>query len=171
MAFLENILGAFALAMADRLNDRLQSTSGRSEGGLIALNQIASRSNPSIDELRPSLAVATHSAATRVVARLEADQLITKNKTGKDSRFTHLALTPKGKAVRKSLLQQRHLFLSECTAALTQDERQTLEQLVQKMLAAMDFDASSCDRTCRLCDTRRCDEAQCPVQINTDNDR
>ncbi|WP_108126247.1 MarR family winged helix-turn-helix transcriptional regulator [Saccharospirillum mangrovi] len=168
MAYLENILGAFALTLADRLNSRLQSKSGRSEGGTIALNQIASRHNPTIDDLRSSLAVETHSAATRVVARLEADDLITKTKSGTDSRFTHLALTPKGKAVRKSILREKQSFLSDCLSVLNAEERLALEQLMQKMLASMEFDEAGCDRTCRLCDTRTCQHPQCPVQINTD---
>lgn len=165
MAYLENILGAFALTLSDRLNDRLQSVSGRSEGGMVALNQIASRHNPTIEDLRSSLAVETHSAATRVVARLEADQLITKNKNGQDSRFTHLSLTRKGKAVRQSILLEKQTVLSDCLATLNKTERKTLEQLIQKMLGHLDFDEAGCDRTCRLCDTEVCDNPRCPVQV------
>lgn len=165
MPHLENILGAFALTIADRVTKRALETSHCSEGGIIALNQIGTRERPTIEDLRASLDVDTHSAATRVVARLEADQLVTKTKSDEDSRFIHLALTEKGAAVRESILAERQNILEEAISTLNEDERQTLETLLKKILGGLPFDHRACDRTCRLCDTGACSDPDCPVQI------
>lgn len=165
MPHLENILGAFALTIADRLTKRVLDSSHCSEGGAIALNQIGSRERPTIEDLRASLDVDTHSAATRVVARLEADDLVTKTKSSQDSRFIHLALTDKGKELRSTVLTQRQHFLESALGSLDQSERETLEKLIKKILAQMPFDRRACDRSCRLCDTDACANPDCPVQI------
>lgn len=165
MSHLENILGAFALTISDRLNKRVLGTSHCSEGGVIALNQIGTRERPTIEDLRASLDVDTHSAATRVIARLEADQLVTKTKSGEDSRFIQLTLTNKGVAVRNSILTERQNLLQEAISILTQDERQILEGLIKKILGGLPFDRGACDRTCRLCDTSVCPDPDCPVQV------
>lgn len=165
MSNLENILGALALTIADRLTKRVLETSHCSEGGVIALNQIGTRERPTIEDLRASLDVDTHSAATRVVARLEADQLVTKTKSDEDSRFIHLALTEKGATVRDTILSERQRFLEGALSALNEGERHVLEELIKKVLGNLPFDRRTCDRTCRLCDTGACPDPDCPVQV------
>lgn len=165
MSHLENILGAFALAISDRLTKRVLKRSHCSEGGVIALNQIAIREHPTIEDLRASLDVDTHSAATRVVARLEADELVTKRKSDEDNRFVHLSLTDKGKAVRNEVITERDDFLKSALAVLDGQERKTLERLIKKVLCNLPFDRQACDRTCRLCDTGVCLDSECPIQI------
>lgn len=165
MPYLENILGSFALTLADNLKESASESSGCSEGGAIALNQIGSEQHITIEDLRASLGVSTHSAATRVVARLEADHLVTKFKSGEDSRFTQLALTNKGKALRKTILSERQKLLENALSALDEDEKQALEGLIKKMLTQMPFDDRACNRSCRFCDTRVCPDPDCPIQV------
>lgn len=167
MPQLENILGAFTLMIADRLKERAVKSSHCSEGGVIALNQIGSRERPTIEDLRASLHVDTHSAATRVVARLEADELVTKTKSDEDSRFVQLALTNKGEAVRNAVLRERELLLEETLAPLDREERQVFEELLKKIIGNLVFDRQDCERTCRLCDESLCVHAACPIQMSS----
>ncbi|MBA5776397.1 winged helix-turn-helix transcriptional regulator [Stappia sp. F7233] len=165
MSHAENILGALALAVADRLNRLAEEGSGCSQGGAIALTQIGQRDRPAIEDLRACLDVDTHSAATRVVARLEADDLVAKTKDPKDGRYAHLMLTEKGKRLQETVLAEREHFLRGVLDILSEEERQTFEALVFKLLSGLPFDVRACDRTCRLCDTRVCSGDDCPVQV------
>ncbi|MES4992488.1 MarR family winged helix-turn-helix transcriptional regulator [Phyllobacterium sp. 22229] len=167
MSYLANIVGAFALVIADELKKRAIEKSHCSEGGAVALNQIGAREHPTIEDLRASLDVETHSAATRVVARLEADQLVTKTKAIDDSRFIHLALTERGEAIRNSILTDRRHFLENALSVLDNKEREILEGLVKKILSKLPFDNRTCDRSCRLCDTGVCKDPHCPIQVNS----
>lgn len=161
---LENVLGAFVFAVSDRIKKTLTETSGCSEGGSIALTVIGSREETTIDDLRYSLDVDTHSAATRVVARLEERRLVTKSKDEKDGRYIQLQLTPEGETVRNMMLEERARILGRLVDRLDSTEREVIQSALLKILGAMKFDLKGCDRTCRFCDVELCHQGECPVQ-------
>lgn len=164
MQHLENILGAFVMAVSDRIKKTLTETSGCSEGASIALAVIGSRDETTIDDLRYSLDVDTHSAATRVVARLEEQQLITKTKDTADGRYVQLQLTPQGEEVREQMLAERARILGRLLDRLDNTEREVIQSALLKILTTMRFDLKGCDRTCRFCDVELCHRGECPVQ-------
>jgi Transcriptional regulators len=161
---LENVLGAFVFAVSDRIKKALTETTGCSEGASIALAFIGSRTETTIDDLRYSLDVDTHSAATRVVARLEEQNLITKTKDAKDGRCIQLHLTPDGERLRNKMLAERAKILGKLLDRLDATEREVIQSALKKLLAAMSFDLKGCDRTCRFCDVELCHRGECPVQ-------
>lgn len=164
MQHLENILGAFVVAVSDRIKKTLTETSGCSEGASIALAVIGSREETTIDDLRYSLDVDTHSAATRVVARLEEQQLITKTKDTSDGRYIQLQLTRQGERVRDQMLAERARILGRLLDRLDNTEREVIQSALLKILTTMRFDLKGCDRTCRFCDVELCHRGECPVQ-------
>jgi DNA-binding MarR family transcriptional regulator len=76
--------------------------------------------------------------ATRVVARLEEAQLVTRSADPSDGRVAHVAITPAGRALLKRIRSRKNEYLARRLRELTPDERATLGEaaaLLERMLA------------------------------------
>jgi MarR family transcriptional regulator, negative regulator of the multidrug operon emrRAB len=157
-----NIFGALALAVADKLRETVESTSGYIAAAPSAIVQIGANPNESIDKLRQTLEL-SHSAAVRIAERLESDGLIRKSR-GSDGRVAMLTLTPAGRSVMYDILLDRQTLLNGILADLAADDWAALGRIAEKVMPRLVATRHESDHVCRLCDEDVCPYDRCPVE-------
>jgi MarR family transcriptional regulator, negative regulator of the multidrug operon emrRAB len=159
---LSNIFGALALAVADKLRDAVESTSGYIAATPSAIVQIGTNPNESIDRLRQTLEL-SHSAAVRIAERLESDGLVRKTR-GADGRVALLALTPAGRSIMYDILLDRRSALNTILEDLAADDWAALGRIADKVMPRLVASRDDSDHVCRLCDEDVCPYDRCPVE-------
>jgi DNA-binding MarR family transcriptional regulator len=156
-----NIIGAFALALADDFKSAMEDLADRNESACAALIVIGQESGLSIDRLSKVLGL-SQPGTVRLVDRLAGGKLV-ERKTGTDRRAVALRLTEAGKRQVKSLLVGRRHALLQALRGLDAWERSTLTAIANKVLRGLDHSEVECDRRCRLCDDDTCPDQSCPM--------
>jgi MarR family transcriptional regulator, negative regulator of the multidrug operon emrRAB len=159
-----NLLGAVALAVADRVRAATGRGTAQGGSGAAALVSLAGYLDGSpIDAVRTPLGL-THSATVRVVDRLVAAGLA-QRREGADRRSVAVELTPAGQAAAEEAVRARRRALEEALAALDTGERAELARLHAKVLATLTDGRATAGHICRLCDSHACghEEGRCPV--------
>jgi MarR family transcriptional regulator, negative regulator of the multidrug operon emrRAB len=159
-----NLLGAVALAVADRLRASAERGSGQGGSAPAALVSLAGYLDGGpIDSLRAPLGL-THSAAVRVVDRLVAAGLV-RRREGADRRSVAVAITPAGRKAAERAARARAEALEAALAALDPAERAELARLHEKILATLTDGRATAGHICRLCDAEACGHflGRCPV--------
>ena len=156
-----NVIGAFALALADDLKTAMQDLADGNESACAALIVIGQESGLSVDRLSKILRL-SQPGTVRLVDRLAEAKLV-ERKTGSDRRSVALRLTEAGKRQVKSLLVGRQHALSQALRELDDWERSTLSAIATKVLRSLEHSPVECDRRCRLCDGNVCPDATCPM--------
>jgi len=149
-----NLFGALAVAVGDRL--ALDSDSA----ALVTLDE---RGDLTIESLRQIIDL-SHSASVRLVDRLAATDLVARA-AGPDDRSVSVRLTRAGRTVARRLRRERGRNLAEVLEVLDDDERQTLDCIVAKLLAGLTTSRRDARVTCRFCDHAVCAEGGCPVDL------
>ncbi len=165
MARLENLLGASALAVADGLLSASgAAASGASSSECAALVTLLAHPGQTVGWLGEVLSL-TSSGATRLVGRLDAAGCLVRS-AGADARQRRLELTAAGRRRADGILEAREGALAQSLTMLTVPERQRLEALLGKMLAARGDEQLPALRVCRLCDRNACGAAgqACPLR-------
>ncbi len=157
-----NLLGAFALAVTDRMTAGFAAADDAGPSRAAALLTLASFPGPSIEGLRRSLGL-THSATVRLVDGLAAAGQVERQPTA-DGRAVSLKLTPAGKRAAAGLARARRHPLVATLESLRAPERRALEALLERLLAALTDGRERADRICRLCEIDCCPQACCPVE-------
>src|SRR5215216_5885463 len=158
-----NVLGAFALALADRLGEAAEPAGGTTAAeALVALNGTAA--GGSIDSLARIVAL-SHSGTVRLVDRLARDGLVERRR-GADQRSAALILTPQGRRAARQVLSRREANLQFLISSLTDDQRRAGTEFAEALLAAIAGGADAESRVCRLCDLEACGRSRgrCPVK-------
>lgn len=163
-----NVLGALALAVADRMQAAAEEVAGQGASGpaaLVALDGLAG--GQSIDSLRSMLGI-THSGTVRLVDRLAAAGLV-ERRVGSDARAVSLHLTPRGRRTARRVLTAREAALEQVLAVLSPFQREQLNPLLSRMLSALAGEREEARRICRLCDGGACRNRHeaCPVWAKT----
>lgn len=156
-----NVIGAFALALADDFRGAMQDLADGNESTCAALIVIGQESGLSVDRLSKILGL-SQPGTVRLIDRLAAAKLV-ERKTGSDRRSVALRLTETGKRQVKSLLVGRQHALVQALRELDPGERQVLAAIAEKVLRGVNHSAVECDRRCRLCDEDSCPDATCPM--------
>lgn len=172
MSRLENLLGAHALALADRLLTGVDPLPGRglSPSEAAALVTLLAHPGQQVSWLADVMAL-TSSGATRLVERLvEADWV--ERSTGNDARSRQLDLSTAGVDRAKLVLADRQAALSSALDCLSPAERVHLEVLLDKLVAGLADDRPTALRVCRLCDRAACcaGRHECPLQHTVPDD-
>jgi DNA-binding MarR family transcriptional regulator len=171
---LANLLGAWALAVSDRIGAAASEAAGRggqAPAALVALHQFAG--GGTIEELRRVLGL-THSAAVRLVDALESDGHVARRAGVGDRRSVALALTPSGRAAARRVIRARAEAVESTLGGLTDAQRRSLTALAEGLtadLAALRLDQRREGVTpaggwlCRLCDFAACgrSDGRCPA--------
>jgi MarR family transcriptional repressor of emrRAB len=148
-----NLLGAAALAVADRL------AAAPRDAALLALDDWLA--GASVDALRGVVGL-THSGAVRLADRLAAEGLLERRRSGADARAVALHLTPDGAAEAARLRAAREVTLGDLLAPVA--DRDGFVAGLEALLAALTAAGAAPGRTCRLCDARACGHPDtCPV--------
>ena len=157
-----NLLGALALAVADRVHAATLVDAAPGANERAALVTLAHHPGQPIDALRRTLDL-THSGTVRLVDRLEEADLVTRATAGR-GRALALRLAPAGEVLVARLLAERREALQAAIGALGPEERAALAPLLEKLLASLTTRRESVRRICRLCDEQACErDATCPV--------
>jgi DNA-binding MarR family transcriptional regulator len=159
-----NLLGALSLVIADRMADAMAEAGGRPESGAAALSALLHfLDRPAVDQLRQVLGL-TSSGTVRLVDRMAESGYVQRG-PGADGRSTSVSLTAIGRAAAEQVAAARAGVLLGALGGLSPAERETLRELMSKMLAGLIRGPGAVRWMCRLCDTGICRGAEggCPV--------
>jgi DNA-binding MarR family transcriptional regulator len=158
-----NLLGALALAVADRLREATERPAdGLAASEPAALVTLAHYPGQPIGSLGKTLGL-SHSGAVRLADRMEAAGLVRRTAPG-PGRTLAMQLTPRGQEAARGVLARRQVVVEQLVGLLDAGEVAALEQLAGRLLAGITTDRGSAYRLCRLCDEARCEgDAGCPV--------
>jgi MarR family transcriptional regulator, negative regulator of the multidrug operon emrRAB len=157
-----NLLGALAIAVADRLHEARADDHGRGLTATAALNHLRLRPGQNIDFLARLLHI-SHPATVRLVNRLAAEGLVERRTEEDDARSRALILTPAGQRAAQAAASKRLDLLGRMLSPLTAAERRQLEPVLEKLLGALTTDRWDARHVCRMCDIPTCDMPACPV--------
>ena len=171
---LANLVGAWALAVADRLEEATMAAAGRSgraPAALVALHEFAG--GETIDDLSHVLGL-THSATVRLVDALVDDGHVARGCRAGDRRSVALRLTASGREAAGRVIRARARAVETTLDGLSEAQRRTLTTLVERLtgdVAALRLDERaqglppSGGWLCRLCDFEACGRAEgrCPA--------
>jgi DNA-binding MarR family transcriptional regulator len=159
---LENLLGAWSLAVTDRMTD-VGRSSGLSATDQAAVVTLLAHPDRPVSWLGEVLAL-TSSGATRLVDRLVSSGWVARS-AGDDTRQRRLRLTGAGAALARKLVRAREVVLADCLSGLDAEDRTELERMLDRLVGVSTPDLLPAMRTCRLCDRRACrsDGQECPL--------
>jgi DNA-binding MarR family transcriptional regulator len=174
LARLTNLVGAWTLAVADRVTAAATVAAGRggqAPAALVALHEFASGST--IDELRAVLGI-SHSTTVRLIDALVADGHVSRTHHTADRRSVALTLTPAGRRTAGRILAARREAVHDALEGLSQPEQRSLLRLAETLtgqLVDLKLDerarpnAAPSGWLCRLCDFNACGrpDGQCPA--------
>ena len=160
---LANTFAALAVTINDRL---LVGLAERYELGpsdtaaLVVLGRVPQR----IEDVRQQLGL-SHSAAVRLVDRLEASGLAVRGRGG-DARSVRVRLTAAGRRRAHDVLTERERIVADMLAGLSPSERRSLAEVVERLLEQLATDWQTTMLTCRLCNIPLCEaHAPCPAAL------
>lgn len=158
-----NLLGAAALAVADKLVTVAEHAADSSASGSAALVTLAVEPGIGVTELGHRIRL-TQSATWRMVDALAAKGLVVRVQA-RPGRSVTLDLTEKGRTAAREVLRTRGAELGALVGHLSDAERVALESALAKLLDRVFDDVRSDYVICRLCDRAACTAqgAICPV--------
>jgi DNA-binding MarR family transcriptional regulator len=161
---LAQLLGVLALAATDRFRGAVEGSLGRGGAHAAALVHLDAYPGESVNGLAGILGV-SQPAAVKLADRLTADGLLERRR-GADRRTRSLHLTRAGRAAAARVLSDRAGELTALLGVLEPTEREQLEPLVEKLVAALADDRPAALEVCRLCDREVCcgSTGGCPMQ-------
>ena len=171
---LANLLGAWSLAVSDRVTAAAATAAGRggqAPAALVALDQFAEGST--IDQLSGVLAL-THSATVRLVDALVSDGHVARRRRAGDRRAVALRLTASGRAAARRVTRARAEAVRTALEGLSDAQRRSLTAMAERLtsdLAALRLEERAVGNAppagwlCRLCDFDACGrrEGRCPA--------
>jgi DNA-binding MarR family transcriptional regulator len=174
VARLTNLVGAWSLAVADRVTVAAATAAGRggqAPAALVALHEFAAGST--IEHLRQVLGI-SHSTAVRLIDGLVADGQVARALHTNDRRSVALTLTPAGRRAARRILAARREAVHGTLAGLSEQEQHSLLRLAEALTAQLvDLRlgehargrAPSSGWLCRLCDFGACGrpDGLCPA--------
>jgi DNA-binding MarR family transcriptional regulator len=157
---LANLLGAFAVAVADRVRGETEAAVGHSGAAAAALVMIVQFPGRTVEFLRRAIGL-SHPAAVRVVDRLVEQGLVRRRAAGRGPAVA-LTATPAGRRAARRVLDVRREAVAAALPDLSASEAAALTAILER---ALDGLAGTPGTTiCRLCDMRRCRRGPaCPV--------
>jgi MarR family transcriptional repressor of emrRAB len=157
-----NVVGAFATALGDRLAERSRLTVELGASAAAALTAAANYDTLSIERLRQLLGM-SHPGTVRLVDRLQTGGLVVRRPAA-DARAVDVRLTARGRRRVERHLAERAAVVTDALAGLEPDERDTVVDLLGRLLDAAIDDTAEAERTCRLCRHNACGTTGgCPI--------
>jgi MarR family transcriptional repressor of emrRAB len=158
-----NMLGALALALADRIATRAEAASGLHDSAASALVVIANHPGEPIDAIRRTLGL-THSGAVRLVDGLEAAGLVERRRSDRDARAIALWATPAGERTVSKILAARAELLEPVLAGTSKADKQAIGAVLKSALAKLTDNQDRARSICRFCEEGVCRPRGCPVE-------
>jgi MarR family transcriptional regulator, negative regulator of the multidrug operon emrRAB len=176
LARLANLLGAWSLAVSDRMTAAAASAAGRggqAPAALVSLDQFAEGST--IEQLSAVLGL-THSATVRLIDSLVADGHVARRRGTGDRRVVAIGLTASGRAVARRIIRARREAVQDVLGSLTAAQRRALTGMAEHLtgdVAALRLEQRAAGEIpeggwlCRLCHFEACGrpEGRCPAAM------
>ena len=167
-----NVLGAFAVALADGIRDATEAAAGMTgaaPAALVALHQfLAGRPT---EDLAQATGL-THSGAVRLIDRL-VDAGLVERRPGRDARSLSIVLTARGRALSRKVTVARAIAIEAALGGFDSDDSRTLLRLTDTLVAnvtarrlrAPARGEEPAGWLCRLCDLGSCGrpKGECPA--------
>ena len=155
----ENLLGAYALAVADRLRATTEREVGHAGSSAAALVTVAHFPGRTVEFLRQAIGL-SHPATVRVVDGLVEQGLVRRRLAGRGPAVA-LTVTAAGRRRARRILAARREVLAAALPPLSAREAEALTAVLERALAHL----AGVPRTtvCRLCDLGGCRHLDCPV--------
>ena len=157
---IENVLGAFLLALSDSMVRDMQSHAPEPGPAVSALALLGDAPGMSIEKLRRILGL-SHPGAVRLVDRLSAEGLVRRQPSKNDRRAVEVHLTEVGRRSSAAILFARRSRMAAALQHLEPFERVAFGKLTEKMLVQFIKGIEDACSVCRLCDHNSCTD--CPV--------
>jgi len=161
-----NLLGAFALAVHDGLEESLRvGPRPLSLNAVAALRAVRNLPAIKIRDLRLALGI-THSACVRIVDQLERMSLLRRSRDTYDRRGTRLEVTSEGEQRARAFERARSDFTEALAKRIPPYWLHRMARVLEVLLSIMTPDAGTALRTCRHCQWNVCRTdpgAPCPV--------
>jgi MarR family transcriptional repressor of emrRAB len=158
------LLGALALALADRAGAAVQDeagVSGSDAAALVTLRNYAE--GEPLDLLRRAHAH-SHPGVVRLADRLQARGLVERHRGDRDGRAVALRLTEAGRRAADTALAARAEAIDAALQTLDAGQRRALAPMLERMLGAQTTDSTASLVICRMCDPDVCGHPdRCPV--------
>jgi MarR family transcriptional regulator, negative regulator of the multidrug operon emrRAB len=166
-----NVVGALVVALGDRVRDATDAATGMGgalPAALVSLHEWAG--GRTVDTLAGGLRL-SHSRTVRVIDRLEAEGLASRERDPGDGRSVLVRLTPAGERAAVAVLAAREAALTGAVQGLAPRDRRRLAELSGRVLAELTYGRRSAGANCRLCDSHACGhhEGRCPVTRAADD--
>ncbi len=158
-----NLLGAFVIAVHDRMQRQAEAEISMGGQAAAALVTIGHNFGQSVEFLSGVLQL-SHSGCVRLVDKLDEQALIVR-RPGADRRSVALYLTETGQVRKRDVLRARRAALDSVFATLDPGDQLQFVGLMEIMLKALTSSRSEADIICRLCEERCCAQARCPVTL------
>ena len=155
----DNLLGAFVLAVGDRLRRETEEAIGHTGASAAALITVARFPDRTIEFLRQAIGL-SHPATVRVVDRLVEHGLV-RRRPAVSGPAVALRATAAGKRQARRILEIRQRVIAESVPDLSPAESDVLMEILERALAQLS--GSPGTTHCRLCDMERCPRSDCPV--------
>jgi DNA-binding MarR family transcriptional regulator len=156
-----NLLGATALALADRMRAAVDATSDVSGETAAALAVIAQQPGGTVEDLRQSIG-RSQSATVRIVDRLVEHGLV-ERRPGERGPALALVVTARGRRQARAIVAARDRVLADALEGLDRRAAAALEGALTHLLGRL-AELPNGLTVCRLCDKRPCRGAgDCPL--------
>lgn len=164
-----NLLGAFALVVAERVRSATDDATGRPTSDTAALVALTTTLGGASQDTLAAVLGLTQSGAVRLVDRLSRDGLV-ERRQGPDGRTSAVVVTSSGRSAARRALDGRHETIRGVLAVLDDADRDRLTLLLEELLSGLTTSRAAAYRICRLCDPAVCghDAGRCPVTRGAD---
>lgn len=163
--FVENVFGAFARALSDKMDKAVQAAVHLSNSACYSIVQVGSEPNSSIETLRRMLSL-EHSSTVRLINGLEQKGLLKRIRgTAHDKREVRVVLTDDGENYFTKILEARSAVLTSALSSLDLEEKNLLMRLISKIMPLVVDPGDDQHYVCRLCDLEVCPQEICPVNL------
>lgn len=160
---LENLLGALAVAVADRVKVAVEDQLGTGGSAAAVLMMIGVEPHISAEAIARRLNVA-QPTVVQALGALQQRGLV-KKASGVDRRIRELTLTKPGAQMVASMLERRAAILAPLLRGLGDRERTALTQVIETMLIATVVRPDEKFLICRFCNEHECGPKECPVEV------
>ncbi|MGZ6028039.1 MAG: MarR family transcriptional regulator [Myxococcaceae bacterium] len=161
------LLGALAVALNDRLMESVSSAANLSSAAVAALLWIERAPGVRTRELRKALGVG-NAAMSELVARLEADGLVLRERDRRDRRASRLRVSEPGARLARQAVQARAHLTRSLVTRLPGVLLPRLIRVSEVLLSTLSERPRSALEGCRFCNWELCrgdPTAPCPVVI------
>jgi DNA-binding MarR family transcriptional regulator len=149
-----NLFAACSRNVLDKIELELTTVFGRPQSELTTLISVRHCDNFTVGWLSEVLTL-THSAAVRIVDRLQASGLLSRTQQ-ENRRYVGLMLTPAGITLADKILSVRRDVLHQLFQDISDTDLQLALPAIEKLLRQATSDNLAAYRICRQCDEAMC---------------